>query len=342
MGNVLFRVESGAGVGPGHLQRCVSLATALAELGHESTFIVSGGAHSLARVERAGFRVVDLATASPGSEADAQTVLAAIADHRCGAIVTDSYLVDQEYMRVVASSSAALVAIDDLARETPPASIIVNTTIDADDAVYDGVGRDAELLMGIGYAILGPQYWDLGPREITGKPQRVLMTLGGADGKNLTPVLLASLDGVNADFTVDVVIGPFNVHQVEVEEASHACERAVQLLTGQESLQKHMWGTDIAISAAGQTLYELAVTGTPTVAIQVADNQAPNMRGFAEEGCIESVVAGNRKDAGEATANKVAALINDQQRRLAMSAAGRRLIDGQGARRVARAIDRVL
>jgi spore coat polysaccharide biosynthesis predicted glycosyltransferase SpsG len=155
-------------------------------------------------------------------------------------------------------------------------------------------------------------------------------------------MILASLDAVSAEFAVDVVIGPFNVHQLEVEEAARACARPVQLLSRQQSLMALMSAADMSISAAGQTLYELAATGTPTVAIQVADNQAPNIAGFSKQGCIDSVLTESRSQIGRVVQEKVEALISDSARRLAMRTAGQRLVDGQGARRVARAIDQLL
>ena len=60
MGNVLFRVESGVGVGLGHIQRCLSLASALLEIGHTSPFVVSGDASDRAKIERHGFTFSDI------------------------------------------------------------------------------------------------------------------------------------------------------------------------------------------------------------------------------------------------------------------------------------------
>ncbi len=43
-----------------------------------------------------------------------------------------------------------------------------------------------------------------------------------------------------------------------------------------------MLSSDVAISAGGQTLYELARTGTPTVAVSVADNQKKNVEAMGK------------------------------------------------------------
>lgn len=47
-----------------------------------------------------------------------------------------------------------------------------------------------------------------------------------------------------------------------------------------EHMKTLMLESDVAISAGGQTLYELASVGLPTIAIQVVDNQSEDISGF--------------------------------------------------------------
>ena len=49
-----------------------------------------------------------------------------------------------------------------------------------------------------------------------------------------------------------------------------------------------MLEADIAVSAGGQTLFELARVGTPTAAVCVADNQINNLRGFTKLGFLNN------------------------------------------------------
>ena len=54
-----------------------------------------------------------------------------------------------------------------------------------------------------------------------------------------------------------------------------------------EEMKNVMINSDIAVSAAGQTLGELARVGVPAIAIGIADNQINNVRGWSNVGCIE-------------------------------------------------------
>jgi spore coat polysaccharide biosynthesis predicted glycosyltransferase SpsG len=99
-----------------------------------------------------------------------------------------------------------------------------------------------------------------------------------------------------------------------------------------------MLGADVALCAGGQTTYELAATGTPAIAVQVAANQAGNLRGLEAAGAL--VWAGSVEDAdlGDRVMAALAALAGDGARRAAMSRAGRALVDGKGIERVAEAL----
>jgi spore coat polysaccharide biosynthesis predicted glycosyltransferase SpsG len=99
-----------------------------------------------------------------------------------------------------------------------------------------------------------------------------------------------------------------------------------------------MLKADLAVSAGGQTLYELASVGCPTVAVRIASNQDGQLSVFEEAGFLRIVGHGNLSNIVETICEVVKTLLGDSQTRVAMSAAGQRLIDGQGALRVAQRI----
>lgn len=95
---------------------------------------------------------------------------------------------------------------------------------------------------------------------------------------------------------------------------------------------------DLAVTGAGQTLYELARVGCPAVAVCVASNQEGQLAHLVKAGCARSGgSAGQPEDLPELR-QALLAVLPDGEARLAMSEAGPRLVDGQGALRVAREI----
>jgi spore coat polysaccharide biosynthesis predicted glycosyltransferase SpsG len=146
------------------------------------------------------------------------------------------------------------------------------------------------------------------------------------------------LDDLPGTFSVTAVRGPFIDGDDQTTAAASDCRRVVDLLWGPDTLRDPMLKADLAISAGGHTLYELAATGTPAVAVETADNQAENVRAMATQG---SVCAVGRADDPSVIAACEAALrriFEDREARRAMSAAGQRVVDGRGAQRVAHAV----
>jgi UDP-2,4-diacetamido-2,4,6-trideoxy-beta-L-altropyranose hydrolase len=111
----------------------------------------------------------------------------------------------------------------------------------------------------------------------------------------------------------------------------------VHLHRGIDDPARLMAEADMAVSAGGQTLYELAATGLPTVAISLASNQEGNLSALAlVPTLLRAPVPGMAaSDEWLAVTHAVRALATDHQLRHQMSEAGRRLVDGRGADRVA-------
>src|SRR2546428_7754394 len=95
---------------------------------------------------------------------------------------------------------------------------------------------------------------------------------------------------------------------------------------------------DVAVTGGGQTTYELAATGTPAIAIKMADNQTGNVRGLSVRGTLVWVGDADDSDLEGKVTGALKDLANDKCKRDDMSRAGRALVDGLGTERVARAI----
>jgi spore coat polysaccharide biosynthesis predicted glycosyltransferase SpsG len=163
-----------------------------------------------------------------------------------------------------------------------------------------------------------------------------VVTLGGGEVPGVTEPLLAALDASPGDFVVDALVGPF-ADPRPVAAAGARCRRRVRVHHDPPDVRGLFLDADLAVSAAGQTLFELAWAGCPAVAIAVADNQRANLAGFAARGTVRVGAAPDGPDFAARLADTLRAVLADVEARRAMSAAGQRLVDGHGARRVAAA-----
>ena len=335
---MLFRVDAGVHIGLGHFQRCLALATALKKCSAEISFLVNENQCNSDRIGRWGFTSQPLHEVPSWTIEDAKATIGTAIHQGCDRVVVDSHEVPADYLAMLTDSELFIIARDDLALSNFPCHMVFNGNADARQLPYHSTNGDTVFLLGPEYAVLGPQYHGTSGRGINTAVQNILITMGGEDRYNLVPDILGLLDKMPGDFSVTTVIGPFSQNVTEVESAAKRAQRTVKLSYSLDSLRDMIVEADMAISAAGQTLYDLACTGCPTVAIKVAGNQIGQTRAFEEAGFLRVAGDAEKDDVLPPLREVISSLLSDREARTAMSGVGRRLVDGQGAMRVAKEI----
>jgi UDP-2,4-diacetamido-2,4,6-trideoxy-beta-L-altropyranose hydrolase len=330
--HVVMRADGGATIGLGHVVRCLALAGALAERGARVTFLTRAGEPAvLARLAAGGFAVAPV-PAGDGPVTGVPALLERAAALGARAAVVDVHGLTVDEQAAIRAAGLRLTVIDDLARGRFVADVVLNQNADARPEAY-AAAPHTRLLLGPRYALLRPAFVGRTAAPPAGRP-RVLLTMGGADPDNVTLQVLRQADALDADFALDVVLGPAFAHGDAVAAAARAARHPVAMHRDPGDLAGLMAGAALALSAAGTTCWELAHLGVPAVLVVLADNQAGNAAGLAAAGFALSLGVAARLSA-PALREALAALLADPARRARMAAAGRRLVDGGGAARVA-------
>ncbi|TNC94033.1 MAG: Polysaccharide biosynthesis protein, predicted glycosyltransferase [Stygiobacter sp.] len=317
---VALHADAGPGIGLGHAIRCCSLAVALGQQGMTPIMLNAAGNHLRPLLRQYGLKECECGP-SPAS--------VAAAAHQSGArlLVADSYRLDRQDLAVQAQG-LKLAWFDDTAERAMVAHIIINGAPAALDLPYD-------LPPGT-IGLLGPDYQVVRPgmkfRQRQGPVKRFLVTYGGADPRQIGPVLAAVLP---RDLACDFVVGPFSPIPVNLPGWA-------TLHKAPENMPELMDGADLAISAGGQTLYELAAAALPTIAIGIGPDQGPNLRSLERAGAL--VFAGWAGDDGLADSLRAALrrILNDEASRNDLAIKAHGLIDGNGANRIAAAVKTLL
>ena len=160
-----------------------------------------------------------------------------------------------------------------------------------------------------------------------------MVALGGSDAGNMTPAVLRALQAADLrDTHITVVVGPLN-RQLEALRSETAAIGSHVRLIANADMPKLMTSVDMAISAGGVSSRELAFMGVPQVVMQLAANQAGNVRALAAHGAAIASSFRGEQDAIDLT-QAIRAVADDVALRQRMRDAGRALIDGLGAKRV--------
>ena len=325
-------MDAGLEIGFGHVRRSLTLAAALHRLGIASGFIAPASSNIAGLVASAGFPFAPI-----NPLRDLQETCECVRQWGATIVGTDFYGVDDHYLSALHAQGWTVFVLDDLGGRRLPADLILNTgAVGVCTPLYDAL-PGTRFLVGPEYALLREEFTNVPERVIAPSVDRVLISMGGSDSSGLSPKVAHWVAQALPGTAIDVIIGPFFTDEIKRELTGLAAE-VVRLHEHPDSMRKLMLASDLAICAGGQTCYELAATGTPTLAIRVADYQRLHLDALAR---LEVLLLVGEAGDSELERKLKQALIEvtaNPEMRTRTSKRGRRLVDGHGASRVASAI----
>lgn len=335
---LLIRADATAAIGTGHVMRCLALAQAWQDAGGRAVFVMAEATPSVEeRLRSEGVDVVRLSDPA-GTEGDSLQTARLAVTHGAEWVVVDGYHFGAEYQLALKKAGCKVLFVDDNGHAAHySADLVMNQNAYANEDLYRNRESETELLLGLQYAMLRREFrrWREQRRDDPEVGSKVLVTLGGSDAANLTVRVIQALEQLElATIEATIVAGGSNPHTRELEMAVSKSKVRLRLLRNVTSMPELMAWADVAVSAAGTTMLELAFIGVPTILVTVADNQRSNARA-----CEKLGLAQDLGDLAHVSAVQLAAavreLIVEPQRRLRMTRNGRAIVDGLGAERVA-------
>jgi spore coat polysaccharide biosynthesis protein SpsF len=156
----------------------------------------------------------------------------------------------------------------------------------------------------------------------------MIVTMGGSDPKDFTRLALKAVAQVTAPLKARFVIGP---NFADPNALANQIEAAgFEVLHDAVDLAAEFARADLALISFGVTAYEMAALGVPSLYLTLSEDHARSASALCQAGMGDIVAP----DADIIT-SALARLIADRDRRDAMTKAGRTLIDGKGAQRIA-------
>jgi spore coat polysaccharide biosynthesis predicted glycosyltransferase SpsG len=311
--------------GMGHIYRMLNLADAL-NTWAEVRFLTRGDEIAYKKLsERYP------TTLTGNNEGDYKTLNA----NRPAVIIIDRLDTETQNMRKLSSLCETLVTFDDCGEGAYEADLTINV-------LYNRIKPKGhtKFYTDPSYAIINKRFAEV-KRQDSKDTSRILVTMGGADTLGHTPNVIKVLDEIPERFDIIAAIGPAFKHYNELEEATTKCRKPLDLRFNITDMWNLMAWADIAISAGGNTLFELASTGTPTIAIceeTFEVETADRMQSFGT--CIS---LGYQKKVDENQLNlSINKLLEDPSKRAEMSNIGRKLVDGRGSERASNLIQETL
>lgn len=360
MANIIaFRADGGKNVGMGHIIRCLSLAQAFRRYGHQIYFF-SKLDEGIEKVKQENFEAIKLLSGEQQKEGffygdptclseEANEIILLLSTYQVDLLFIDSYNVTERYFSNLKLHVEKLAYIDDVNKFPYPVDFVVNGNIIGEFLDYKKCDNKQVFLLGPKYNMIRPEFCNLPLRPINKEVAEIMITTGGSDPYNVTENLLSillqnkSFDNIR----INVLVGSgftdykdlINFKQNHGNVSLYSNSGLPQDLPEIEfsSVSTLMLRSDLAISAGGSTLYELAACGTPALVFILADNQKAIVEKMDELGYVMKLGWYNQLNEDLVIGNLLK-LMNDFERRKEMSSKGQKLVDGYGTDRIVQSI----
>ncbi|MEW9123294.1 MAG: UDP-2,4-diacetamido-2,4,6-trideoxy-beta-L-altropyranose hydrolase [Thermotaleaceae bacterium] len=352
MYKVAIRTDGGFGIGMGHVMRCLSLAKELKKTGKNVIFICREAA-GIEKIRKENFEVLAL-----GGEEDrkknyngyedgalqkeSEQIIKILDEKRIGLLIVDKYNLSEDYFLKLKNHVKKIVYIDDLNQFVYPVDLVINGNLYGPSMNYEKYTEEQEFLLGPAFNLMREEFRNLPKKQIGEKADRIMITTGGSDPHHMTQRFLKMMlrDKTLEALTIHVILGNLFTTAEELKKMAKQ-HKAIVFHENVSHISEIMGQVDIGISAGGTTLYELAASGTPTLAFILADNQEQVVKEMEEEGYLISLGWFYQIDE-KIFLSKLKELMKDYRLRKTMSSKGSGLVDGRGVERVVKHMDKMM
>ena len=330
--NIVFRVDSTETLGLGHLMRCLALSEELTKSGNICYFLSKiDGEDFIQKIKKIRGIYVKPETGTSLQE-DLRVLIRFSKQHEANWIVTDHYNINSEYVKEIKRNGFSVLSIDDTAQMYYFSDIVLNQNIGAEKLIFTAETY-TKFLLGPKYVLLREELLKRNKKKMNNQVKKILITLGGYDHSDLTIKILQSLNELNIDAEIGVIVGPYNLYHDHIQKYISESKMDCQIIFSPENMLNFYLDSDIAISAGGSSCYELAYFGIPNIIITIADNQLNIARELHSQ--MISMYLGSelnvkRKNIEDALRE----LLDTHMLRKTLSENGKHLIDGKGKKRI--------
>lgn len=278
---LVIRADASKDIGAGHVMRCLALAQQWQDQGGRCIFVMALDAGAIFERLKSENMEVRRINSDVGSRDDIAATVEIARQEDASWIVLDGYNFTVDNQKQIKDADFKLLVIDDNADyEHYYADIVLNQNIHATQEMYPEDCREdyTRLLLGVEYCLLRREFVKHKNivREYGDKPQRIMITMGGADPDDVTcKVLDLFVQPEYNKLKLKVIVGANNPHFDKIVDKSKNLPCSCDIIHDADDKQmaETMLWADLAISSAGSTVWEMSCLKLPFVTLVLADNQ---------------------------------------------------------------------
>lgn len=288
MNNLLLLTEAGENIGFGHLSRCSSIYQFVKDKNITSELLLDCFGETLSSGNFTSMHWLQ----------DIGKLKEYI--NRFKNVLIDSYKISEEDLNWCITHFENVYIIDDYGRLSfGNVKLIINPNIFGSNISYK-----SKSVGGADYVILREAFRKCSDKSvIKTEISSILITVGGSDYRHLLPKLVESFKKLNYHF--NIICGNDTYSKELSKNFGSLTNFTFHGFLNDVEMRDLLLRSDIAVSAGGQTLHELAFLGVPTIAICIDKDQEPNINSYFKAGFLDAVLFWNQPDLSETITDKL-------------------------------------
>jgi UDP-2,4-diacetamido-2,4,6-trideoxy-beta-L-altropyranose hydrolase len=336
--NAYIRVDGSLTIGSGHLVRCLSIAQYL-KTKNINVLFITRSKNIVKYILENGIEVKVLENdCSLTDELSIIQNLLSTSNPNLMVLDVNNYhtfkTIDDYsyYLKSLGKMHVFTVSFEDPKNHPPLSDLAILPYAGSDNLKYpDG---KCLYLTGPKYFVLPRIFLNAKPAVIRKNPDRLLVSMGGSDPKNITLKVLRALNKTKINIQLTIIVGGFSkITDTMVNNEMDNYKGRFSIIRDCKNMAEVISQSDMAIIGSGLIKYETASLGLPSIVISLDQYHSSIMDDFVRYNCVEHLGhADIVKDSqiAEATIN----LMNDFKKRQRMSDSGKLMIDGCGVERI--------
>lgn len=279
---IVFRVDADKKIGIGHIYRALTLANRLS-FNHKIFFLMDKEKYlGIKKVKTHNYPIITFK-----NEEELFKKLKKISPDM---VINDILDTDKKYIHKLKKEQYFVINFEDLNEGAESADLVIN-------ALYEKAYPSENHYFGHKYVCLRDEFRIFPRKKIKKEVKQILISFGGPDINNLTVRTLKAIGKLNLkNILIKVILGLGHLQKEELYNYVNYLRNKGFTINVKEDIKmmaKEIYDADIAITANGRTIYEIASIGVPCISISQNEREVRHLFTHNSKAVIDLGIAFN-------------------------------------------------
>ena len=282
--SVLIRCITKKESGFGHLRRCLILSKQLQKKKYSIQFAIDNNKNAKKLLKQHGFSYFQFKN-DVDLKKEYATLRKIIKKKNFDIIILDARERNESLSKFLINDSIFSIVIDDAWCRYAYANLIFNPTISKEFHKYIKTKNNNKIFHGVKYFITDENFSKSKKKLNSIKKKNrynITISMGGSDYDGLTYFLTNALLDLK-NINIKLIIGPYFSNYKKLNTLLNK-NKNIQIINTPKNIWNIFLKSDVVISNAGSTLYELSIQKIPTIYIATEKHQANYAKEFESKG----------------------------------------------------------